>query len=208
MSGPARCSAWGGSHGSPPRWIDDFRITRPSLARSSPDPSSGAGSTCQTSLHACLRCPTVLGIAVSAVSRVLPHAAKPCFSGVCDQSHLRDSNPGLQLYESCALPTELRWRSRASSAHNAIPRRFFTVRSGRWGVKIEPAGAAGGRSFGRGPGRSSGRRPEPTGRAPPPGPAGAGAGPGRRIPRRSARGCATSPRWRAGAASSSIVPSR
>src|SRR5271157_3248458 len=25
------------------------------------------------------------------------------------QSHLRDSNPGLQLYESCALPTELRW---------------------------------------------------------------------------------------------------
>ncbi len=26
------------------------------------------------------------------------------------QSHLRDSNPGLQLYESCALPTELRWQ--------------------------------------------------------------------------------------------------
>ncbi len=25
------------------------------------------------------------------------------------KSHLRDSNPGLQLYESCALPTELRW---------------------------------------------------------------------------------------------------
>jgi hypothetical protein len=26
------------------------------------------------------------------------------------ESHLRDSNPGLQLYESCALPTELRWQ--------------------------------------------------------------------------------------------------
>src|SRR5271166_4923646 len=26
------------------------------------------------------------------------------------KSHLRDSNPGLQLYESCALPTELRWQ--------------------------------------------------------------------------------------------------
>ncbi len=28
------------------------------------------------------------------------------------ESHLRDSNPGPQLYESCALPTELRWHDR------------------------------------------------------------------------------------------------
>ena len=33
----------------------------------------------------------------------------PLTTGYCSESHLRDSNPGLQLYESCALPTELRW---------------------------------------------------------------------------------------------------
>ena len=42
------------------------------------------------------------------------------------ESHLWDSNPGPQLYESCALPTELRWhvallRSR-SAAFTLKPR--------------------------------------------------------------------------------------
>ncbi len=42
------------------------------------------------------------------------------------ESHLRDSNPGLQLYESCALPTELRWRASPNRAHGA-----------RWRPKLE-----------------------------------------------------------------------
>ncbi len=43
------------------------------------------------------------------------------------QSHLRDSNPGLQLYESCALPAELRWLV----SMRLLARREPSSRSGR-----------------------------------------------------------------------------
>ena len=43
----------------------------------------------------------------------VPEPTEPEDAGLgIDKSHLRDSNPGPQLYESCALPTELRWQDR------------------------------------------------------------------------------------------------
>ena len=55
----------------------------------------------------------------------------PC--GPFVQSHLRDSNPGPQLYESCALPTELRWRD-WPEAQDLAPKRRLHIKKGAEGV--------------------------------------------------------------------------
>ncbi len=78
------------------------------------------------------------------------------------ESHLRDSNPGLQLYESCALPTELRWQVSIRLVPAAVLKKtgvppgesgtlplelrrrhrnkFLTYRRGAKGVKVDQPG--------------------------------------------------------------------